>query len=190
MNRSPRNALLLILLLAAAPALFGETPTATALFASFVQRLTPGDLAAGSCVKNATDFYALLMDHNLSDKTTRIVLLVREPNRGMPKPMRPNHRFLRGEKPNFWIWHAFVVHQGRVYDPNYVGAQDDPGTYFKQFWSSDPNLDSFWVFAVPLRDFPAIAGSSYPGGPPRMLQFKPIDWQASSRHPDHTSVRK
>jgi hypothetical protein len=102
--------------------------------------------------------------------------------------MYPDATHLRGEKPSFWIWHAFVTYNGTVFDANYRHSGHSLATYFRNFWGKDPNRDSFWVFAVQYQDLPKIAGSAYPGGPPRMLRYKPISPDAFSQDPLHLTV--
>ncbi len=159
-------------------------------FVKFRAALQPADLSAGSCVKNATDFYSRLLEAKLDTSAVRIVLLVREPNRGMPNPIVPDPAWVRGEPVKFWIWHAFVIAHGWVFDPNYRKATAPLETYFQTLWGKDPARDQFWVFAVQLQDFPQIAGSDYPGGPPRMLRFVPITWRQLVANPLHRTQRR
>lgn len=159
-------------------------------FIKFRSALKTADLAAGSCVKNATDFYSRLLEAKIDTSAVRIVLVVREPNRGMPNPMYPDPAWVRGEPVKFWIWHAFVIAHGWVFDPNYRKATAPLETYFQTLWGKDPARDQFWVFAVQLQDFPQIAGSDYPGGPPRMLRFVPITWRQLVANPLHRTQRR
>ena len=194
-NPSLRTALLAVLFLsavlglAAAPA-SDDRARVAALFGEFLAGLKPADLASGNCVQNASRFYERMLDAHVDTTKARLVLLVREPNRGMPQPMRPNPALVRGEKPSFWIWHAFVVYDGIVYDANYLRDGDAPDAYFQAMWGKDANLPSFWVFAVQYKDLPSIAGSDYPGAPPRMLRFKPISPAEFAKNPLHTTVRR
>ena len=155
------------------------------VFAEMVKSLSDSDLSAGNCVANSTRFYRELEKHELLDDDARIVLMVREPNQGMPNPMYPNKRFLRGSPANFWIWHAFVLTQNLVFDCNYKIDGENLNNYFKNFWSTDRNFSSFWVFAVRIEDLPEITGSNYPGGPPKMLRFKPISPAQLLKNPRH-----
>lgn len=168
----------------------GELAGVSRLFREFVAGLQPADLAAGSCVRNSTRFYEKLLDAHLDTSKARLVLVVREPDQGMPQPMRPNPAMVRGEKPNFWIWHAFVAYDGIVFDANYLRDGDSIKGYFEKMWSSDRCWKYFWVFSVQYKDLPAIAGSDYPGGPPRMLRFKPISPAEFAEKPLHLTERR
>lgn len=174
----------------AAPSAVAGTARVDDLFGGFIKGLSAGDLGAGNCVANSTKFYQELERAGLVGEDTRLVLMVREPNRGMPQPMVPDRRFLRGEPSAFWIWHAFVLTGGRVYDANFRQDGAPLAQYFTQFWAKDPNFASFWVFAVRLETLPQLVGSPYPGAAPRMLQFAPITPAELIRNPRHLTRRR
>ncbi len=90
-----------------------------------------------------------------------------------------------------WIWHAFAVVDGVVYDPMYRRGVDTLGTYCRNMWSrylapgADP-ATSPWVYCVAPEDLPRLQGRS-PSGRPRMMSYQEISLAELTRDAQHLS---
>jgi len=185
-----RTVVVLFLLAASAVGAAELEPGLVEAYDAWAGAMHPAELETGSCVAHAEAIYRLLERHGAAAERLRVVLMVREPDHGMPQPMRPDNDWIRGEPVSFWIWHAVTTLDGRVFDPKYRTTGETLERYFATMWSKDGSLADFWIFSVPAAEIKNIAGSTYPGGPPRMLQFEPIDYRALVAHPLHTTRRK
>jgi hypothetical protein len=160
-------------------------------FQAFTDTLTETDLTSGSCVKNATTF-AQTLNTNTPQASPRIVFLVRQPGKQyMPQPMIPNLAFTNDKKSKFWIWHAFVLIDNCVFDANYTGTEITLNDYYQNLWQNHATqTQDYWVFTLYAKDIHKFAGSSYPGAPPKMLNYTPIDFETLISHPGHISSLK
>ncbi len=160
-------------------------------FEGFVSSLSSDDLNGGRCVANSRRFHELLQSRREVDlRGARIVLFVLPPGKGgMPQPIVPNAAFVNGRDPGFWVWHAFLLLDGYVFDANYSAGVKPMAEYWNTLWAKDPRRTEFWIYSVSIEMLADLQGNSG-SGRPKFLRYEPISPEGWLAHPDHVSRLK
>jgi hypothetical protein len=122
---------------------------ASASYRDFLATRPESEINEGVCVATAE----ALMDHlnaRFPEATSpaRVVLMMLppEPKALMPQSLHPDKNVSRGNPCQGWIWHAFVMFNGEIFDPNYTHSPKGVKTYFEEMWATEPHLSQAWIF--------------------------------------------
>jgi hypothetical protein len=182
-----------------------KQPATMQMFREYCSRLTPSQLTNGDCVALAEGFSKAVTSAVRSGANTdvdaskiRIGLMAAPPEPRMYYPscmLRPDSRFVSqtrtGEHVS-WIWHAFAIVDGVVYDPMYKRGVDTIDRYCRTLWPTYADAkggsasNAPWVYCVVPEDLAKIQGRSY-SGVPRMMSFKEITLPQLMKNAQHLS---
>lgn len=126
----------LIAILCTLPGMVSGIENADALFSAFKGRLSPRELEEGSYIKNATDFYSLLLENKIDTTSARIVTLT--PPNYETDVLHPNMNKLNCPLKKQWPYHSFLLLNGKAFDPNYLeNGSVTLDNYLEGFWPGE-----------------------------------------------------
>jgi hypothetical protein len=159
-------------------------PSPTVIFANFAKQLTEQQIKDGSFMKNATDFYALLLENGFNTSKARIVILA-DRHWKQKKTLQPDPEALKTKV--LLTYHSFVLFENLAYDPLLKESVQPLEKYLQNYSRAAKDVI---VFSFQLADIPDFIGKANRDDQLKINNFVPVNIETFLSDPLSKSKRR